>query len=223
MGARSVAAVISTSLLVGATSACTPNKSAPVGRPSSATISAGASNQPRATPTVPGFSPAQAVSSLASTPPTAADPSAVAYVRYLNPRYRFGVDVPATFVAGVPPDNGDGQMFTSLDRRASLAAWGEHNVFGDIPVDVETRLVSDLQQMSGAVTYKSIVGSVVVVSGTYPDHDGTTVLYARTVVDSDDEYTLWWTYPVADKGLYDPQVEHTANSFRTRLPGNYPL
>ena len=68
--------------------------------------------------------------------------------------------------------------------------------------------------MSGTVTYKSIVGSVVVVSGTYPDHNGTTVLYARTVVGSSTEDTLWWTYPVADKGLYDTQVVHTASAFR---------
>jgi hypothetical protein len=92
-------------------------------------------------------------------------------------------------------------------------------VFDDHPARVEANLVSELQTMSGTVTYESIVGSVVVVSGTYPFHNGTTVLYARTVVGSDTEYTLWWTYPVADKDVYDSQVEHTANSFRTGLPG----
>ena len=151
-----------------------------------------------------------------------AAPSAVSYVRFLNPRFRFGVDVPAGFVPDRPPDNGDGQAFTSVDARASVAAWGGYNVLQDTTARTEANLVAEIQKMSGTVTYKSIVGSVVVVSGTYPDHNATTVLYTRTVVDPDTEYGLRWTYPVTDKGLYDSQVEHTANSFRTGLPGGPP-
>lgn len=133
----------------------------------------------------------------------------------MNPRYGFLAEVPATFIAGRPPDNDDGQAFTSLDGRATVAVFGSNNVLGnDNPVLVEANLVTDLQSMNGTVTYKNIAGSVVVVSGTYPDPNGTTVLYARTVVGAGSEDTLWWTYPVADKGVYDAQVVHTASAFR---------
>jgi hypothetical protein len=201
--------------LFGAVAACTPNKTvASGGRSFSASTVPGAARVTSPGSAEPVTSSIATVTSPAPARPTSSAPSAVSYIRYGNPRYGFFADVPATFVAGRPPDNGDGQAFTSVDGRATITVSGINNVLDDNPVLVEANLVSDLQSMNGTVTYKNIAGSVVVISGTYPDHNGTTVLYARTVVGAGSEDTLWWTYPVADKGVYDPQVVHTASTFR---------
>lgn len=211
---RLVALAIMCSLL-GAVAACTPNKKVASGGPSSsASTVPGAAKVTSPNSAEPATSSMATLTNSAPARPTSSAPSAVPYVQYVNPRYGFLAEVPATFIAGRPPDNGDGQDFRSLDGRATITVSGINNALDDNPVLVEDWLVTALQSMNGTVTYKNIAGSVVVVSGTYPDPNGTMVLYARTVVGAGSEDTLWWTYPVADKGVYDAQVVHTASAFR---------
>jgi hypothetical protein len=168
----------------------------------------------------PGATPSPTGTPAAPTTPTAKPTPAsttpvVFYTPYNNARYGFTSDVPSSFHAASPPEDGDGLSYTG--GRASLAVFGNNNVNGDSPAKVQSELVADVARANGTVTYKAISGTVVVVSATEPLPAGSTVVYTRVVVGPGSENTMRWSYPAAETKVYDPQVMHTIIDFH---PGN---
>jgi len=185
---------------------------------SAAPVSSGAA------PTSPGAAPSTTSTSTTSpspTPTVTAKPSptstvpVVFYTPYSNARYGFTADIPASFKATAPPEDGDGLGYTG--GRATLAVFGSNNVNGDSPAKVESELVAAVTKAGGKVTYKAISGNIVAVSGTESLAGGSTVVYTRTVVGVGSENTMRWSYPAGEVRTYDPQVMHTIIDFH---PGN---
>jgi serine/threonine-protein kinase len=48
---------------------------------------------------------------------------------YINGRFGAAADVPADWVGGEQPDNGDGLQFLSPNGEATLTVWGSFNLF----------------------------------------------------------------------------------------------
>jgi hypothetical protein len=240
---RRALAAVALLTLAGAATACTSSspRATPSGSPvassaSPVTSSLDATAPPDSAPassapdsssapasTSPAASPNATTSPTASTsnaaPTTKPSPSSttpvVFFTPYNNARYGFTSDVPSSFHAASPPEDGDGLSFTS--GRATLAVFGSNNVNGDSAAKVQSELVATVAKANGTVTYKAISGSVAVVSATEPLTAGSTVVYTRVVVGPGSENTMRWSYPATEIRVYDPQVMHTIIDFH---PGN---
>jgi eukaryotic-like serine/threonine-protein kinase len=178
-------------------------------RPASA---ASASTLPRVVKLRPS-SPVTASSprSLPPSPsPSNRESAPPGYNAYANPRYGFTALWPSSFRAQPPPEDGDGQDWTSPDGQVLLAAYGTNNVLNYSPEQDEA---ADARLMS--VAYVNISGDIVTVSGY--TNNGRTIVYQRDVVGPGSIDTLYWSYPVSQKAQLDAAVTQTALTFQ---PGN---
>jgi eukaryotic-like serine/threonine-protein kinase len=152
----------------------------------------------------PGSSlpPSPSPSSRGNAPP--------GYSEYANPRYGFTALRPSSFRGQPPPEDGDGQAWTSPDGQVLLAAYGAKNVLNYSPAQDEA---ADARLMS--VVYANISGDIVTVSGY--TNNGRTIVYQRDVVGPGSIDTLYWSYPVNQKAQLDAAVTQTALTFQ---PGN---
>jgi len=150
-------------------------------------------------------------SSLPSSPSPGSRGSATpGYNGYANPRYGFTTLWPSSFRAQPPPENGDGQAWTSPDGQALLAAYGSNNVLNYSPKQDEA---ADARLLS--VVYANISGDIVTVSGY--KNGGRTIVYQRDVVGPGSIDTLYWSYPASQKAQWNGAVTLTALTFQ---PGN---
>ena len=117
---------------------------------------------------------------------------------------------PSSFRAQPPPENGDGQTWTSPDGQALLAVYGTDNVLGYSPAQDEA---ADARLLS--VAYVDISGDIVTVSGY--KNGGHTIVYQRDVVGPGSIDTLYWSYPADQKAQWNAAVTRTAQTFQ---PGN---
>ena len=132
------------------------------------------------------------------------------YNEYVNPRYGFTALLPSSFRAQPPPEDGDGQAWTSPDGQVLLAAYGTNNVLNYSPEQDEA---ADARFLS--VVYVNISGDIVTVSGY--QNNGRTIVYQRDVVGPGSIDTLYWSYPANQKAQWDAAVTLTALTFQ---PGN---
>jgi eukaryotic-like serine/threonine-protein kinase len=132
------------------------------------------------------------------------------YNGYANPRYGFTTLWPSSFRAQPPPEDGDGQAWTSPDGQVLLAAYGANNVLNYSPKQDEA---ADARLLS--VVYANISGDIVTVSGY--KNSGRIIVYQRDVVGPGSIDTLYWSYPASQKAQWDAAVTLTALTFR---PGN---
>jgi serine/threonine-protein kinase len=150
-------------------------------------------------------------SSLPSSPspgnPGSAPPG---YDEYANPRYGFTTLWPSSFRAQPPPEDGDGQAWTSPDGQVLLSAYGTNNVLDYSPKQDEA---ADARLLS--VVYANVSGDIVTVSGY--KNGGRTIVYQRDVVGPGSIDTLYWSYPANQKAQWDAAVTLTALAFQ---PGN---
>ncbi|HEY6313577.1 MAG TPA: serine/threonine-protein kinase [Streptosporangiaceae bacterium] len=146
--------------------------------------------------------PSPSPSSRGSAPP--------GYNEYANPRYGFTALRPSSFRAQPPPEDGDGQAWTSPDGQVLLAAYGTNNVLNYSPEQDEA---ADARLLS--VVYVNISGDIVTVSGY--TNNGRTIVYQRDVVGPGSIDTLYWSYPANQKAQLDTAVTQTALTFQ---PGN---
>jgi len=162
--------------------------------------------QPKQRSTAPVTSRSQ---SAPSPSPSASGKRSTApgYDQYANPRYGFTVLRPSTFRAQPPPEDGDGQGWTSPDGQVLFSAYGANNVFNYSPGQDEA---ADAHGVS--VVYININGNVVTVSG-YKD-SGRTIVYQRDVVGPGAIDTLYWSYPANQKALWNAAVTLTALTFQ---------
>ncbi len=159
------------------------------------------------------------VSATASSPGSSLPPSpspgsqgsaAPGYNQYANPRYGFTALWPSSFKAQPPPEDGDGQAWTSPDGQVLLAAYGTNNVLNYSPGQDEA---ADGRLLS--VVYANISGDIVTVSGY--KNSGRTIVYQRDVVGPGSIDTLSWSYPANQKAQWNATVTLTALTFK---PGN---
>jgi eukaryotic-like serine/threonine-protein kinase len=132
------------------------------------------------------------------------------YYEYANPRYGFTAFWPSSFRAQPPPEDGDGQAWTSPDGQVLLAVYGTNNVLNYSPKQDE---VADASLLS--VVYVNISGDIVTVSGY--KNGGRTIVYERDVVGPGSIDTLYWSYPTNQKAQWNAAVTLTALTFQ---PGN---
>jgi hypothetical protein len=142
-------------------------------------------------------------------PPPKKDTSAI-YDVYNNSRYGYSVSYPTSFIPGEPPDNNDGQKFTSKDGTAELIVYGSNNVFGDT---VEALYNNELNSVPGDVAYKKIKDNWYVVSWV----DGNRIYYTKKFAGPGAENTLIISYPQSQKNAYDEIVTYVSQTF---YPGN---
>jgi serine/threonine-protein kinase len=154
-------------------------------------------------------------SSLGSSLPPSPSPGSrgsapPGYDEYANPRYGFTALWPSSFRAQPPPEDGDGQEWTSPDGQVLLSAYGTNNVLDYSPGQDEA---ADARLLS--VVYANISGDIVTVSGY--KNNGRTIVYQRDVVGPGSIDTLYWSYPANQKAQWDAAVTLTALTFQ---PGN---
>ncbi len=131
---------------------------------------------------------------------------------YLNGRFGFSVDVPASFKSKPPPLNGDGLGFVSKDKTAEISIYGHNITFhhmsskslADDAREYE-ELASDLR-----ITYRQIAPSAYTLSGVSGDR----IVYIHAVKTCKGEAAaiLRVEYPQADKLQFDPLIAHMAGT-----------
>lgn len=134
---------------------------------------------------------------------------------YLNRRFGFRIDYPASLESGRPPDDGAGQEFHSVDGKVSLAVQA-HFLQG--PSDtLEARWQKALNAYGGAITYKKKGKDWYVISGVLPNGFE---YYLKFAVQGGNWASFEITYPHAERARCDPWVEQMAKSFIPFLPGD---
>ena len=134
---------------------------------------------------------------------------AISYDTYTNPRFGFSILYP-TFLSPQPePENGDGRIFKGENEEMSVFA--SYNVLDD---SIEKLFKECKSNYIGTVSYAVQKDNWFVVSGT--DEEGT-ILYRKTILTNDIEYTVNLIYPKAKKQLYDGIVEKVTKSFNVGL------
>ena len=131
---------------------------------------------------------------------------------YRNDRYGFSVDIPSGFKAENPPDNGDGQAFTSSNGRSTLSVYG--HLFVDVAGLVEDEREQETMSEEGGmrITYRQVSSRATTFSGL----KGETIVYrhaintckntASAIIDAE--------YPASEKARFDTIITHMAASLR---------
>ncbi len=141
---------------------------------------------------------------LALVLPASAEPQADPYH---NARFGFSLAVPAGFVAGEPPVNGDGLTFTQRSGTAVLKAWGWNNALLE---STRQALHRTRAECGHPIAYQKLGGNWFVLSWT----DGRTISYHKTFLGPGSGASFLLTYPVARKTAFDPIVARLERSFR---------
>ncbi len=134
------------------------------------------------------------------------------WLLYQNPRFGSVIPVPPGLLPLRPPDNGDGQAFSSADGKVRLIVYGAFNVDGNN--NVEVRWKDALVEPGRTLTYKRKTESWYLVSGFTQDGVG---FYERFTANA--KYCSGWslTYPQAEDQKYGPWVERIAKGYDARL------
>jgi serine/threonine-protein kinase len=127
---------------------------------------------------------------------------------YHNTRFGVTADAPAEWTMGVAPENNDGRVFVSPDKRAEIIISGIFAV-SSRGEEIASRLAPNEGE---TVTYKKRGSASVVVSGIKGDK----IFYRKSMLSCHD--TIWndlsIEYPASEKAKYDALVAHVASSLR---------
>ena len=128
---------------------------------------------------------------------------------YVNERFGSTADVPATWQAGTPPENGDGLEFTSPDGQASIIVSGILNIDDTLDEAFASR---ETPFDGETVTYRHRDKRGLVVSGT----KGELIFYRKSILSCHDQ--VWNSvsieYPATQKKAFDAIVTHVAGSLK---------
>lgn len=143
---------------------------------------------------------------------------AISYRRYVNPRFKYGIDYPTFLIAGRESDNGSGRKFTSLDKNSELTVYGmsAYATIDGEKLSVRKALEDEIgnrRQQGDKVTYRSSGDNWLVISGYRRDK----VFYFKMIIDEDNAKSFELIYPTRDKTYYDKIVKHVAWSFKNTL------
>jgi hypothetical protein len=127
---------------------------------------------------------------------------------YCNPRFRFCIDYPSSFVAQTPPENGDGRTFKSKDGLVKMLVYGSNN---SLMEKLETRFKAEsISSDTRKVTYKLFKPDYFVLSGI----ENKNVFYQKVLFKNDEYKTFLILYPIVQNKIYDPITTKIAASFR---------
>jgi hypothetical protein len=131
---------------------------------------------------------------------------------YRNERFGFELTYPsAVFEPGEVPDAGQGMIFTSRDGAARLLVSAGRNETGET-LRSYRRFVLSKSYPGARIEYAPVRGSWFVLSGA----NGDTMFYERITFRCAGKAIYGWqmTYPIAERGIYDPIVEAIHRSYR---------
>lgn len=153
------------------------------------------------------------LSALAIVLLTGAGFSADDWKRYLNPRYGYGVDIPASFAAIREADNGDGGTSRSDDGQATLAVWGGNLLLDTLASDVQNRIQGAVAE-EWEISYQKITNRWASWSG---EREGR-IFYARAILLCHDDEAGYFQlqYPVERRDEFDAIVKRLVKGF-TRI------
>lgn len=129
---------------------------------------------------------------------------------YSNPRYGFTCQIPADYAAGSPPDNGDGQSFTSPDGTVRVLCYGSNASVSPSAASAFDSDVASAIADGSRVTYKHLSGPTYTISGFSRSGE---IFYTRTVWGMGSVDTLSWTYPQAKQSEVQADLERSASGF----------
>lgn len=132
------------------------------------------------------------------------------WATYSNARFGTTADYPVSLLSlrDLTPDNGDGQVFHTEDRRARLTIWGARNAEGD-----SAQSYLGKYGTQDAVSYRRVTARYYVVSGTRESD----IFYERCNFSAKPDGIidcLNVTYPAQDKAAWDPIVARLSESLR---------
>ena len=130
------------------------------------------------------------------------------YNYYSNPRYGFSVKYPSNFTKDNPADNGDGQVFWSIDKNFKMSVYGSDypSVSGLSIKAIYKEYISKYDQ----VTYKVFKSDWFIISGYNKDK----IFYLKSFVGNKSQYTVLLEYPTSEKIKYDDIVTIISKSFK---------
>jgi len=132
---------------------------------------------------------------------------------YENARFGTTIEYPDRFVAGKPPENGDGLSFSSADG-SSFSVWGSHNSLDHNLAQQEAFFRKILQEDGAIITYRASRENWFVLSGTQGDK----TFYVRELLSNRNNTRLIHgfkiVYPSRLDKAYDPIVTRMSHSLR---------
>ncbi|MBY0547274.1 MAG: hypothetical protein K2W95_08260 [Candidatus Obscuribacterales bacterium] len=140
------------------------------------------------------------------------------YRRYVNPRFKYGIDYPDFLVAGEESDNADGCKFSSKDDEAELIVYGQ-SVYGTVDGTAWTlsslrdEALAHRKQDGDRVTYQNRGPTWCVLSGLSGDQ----IFYFKMMIDDEKVKAFEFRYPARKKNFYDPIVVRIVRSFKNTL------
>jgi hypothetical protein len=128
------------------------------------------------------------------------------WTTYVNDRFGIRLDFPPdVFEPEPPPENGDGRGFRG--ENAALQVLGFHNVDGDTPQSIKSRL-ADAEGYED-VTYSPSGDSWLVISGFRGDR----IFYEKYFFSGGIVSVLGLEFPAEEKPFFAPLIERMEDSF----------
>lgn len=130
--------------------------------------------------------------------------------RYVNPRFGFGVDIPAGFGADGPaPFAGEGKRFVAENGRSTITAWGAPAQGAQFMAETSARIAA-AEAEGWAITYRSETPDWASWTGTRGGH----VFYVKALLVCNGTQTanVRLDYPAIDLGVFDPVIDRLGQS-----------
>ena len=132
------------------------------------------------------------------------------WTTYRNDRFGTAIEYPSRFRPGRPPDNNDGQSFTSPDG-AALSVWASFNAL-EHELAGHEQFIRDAADAKDHITYRASGSNWFVLSGTRDDR----IFYQRYLFSHRSEVINAFeiSYPAALAASYGPVVTRMSKSLR---------
>jgi hypothetical protein len=137
------------------------------------------------------------------------------WTTYVNPRFGTRAEVPLTgFSADRPPENGDGQSWTSTDGESRISVYGSFMVVADTFQGYREFTLNTARKDGVTITYSAGTNSWFAYSGT----QGSAIVYMKALLSNDCAppivHHIYLQYPAAHRIRYDMIVTRMAKSLR---------
>lgn len=164
--------------------------------------------------------PSRSESSNPITPnsPIRIDENNIHYNTYKNIRFGFEIPYPNELLQGQgEPENGDGQVFLSSNRKAVLAA--NATLMASDEFEGENAKLDALSNSDESVkiTYRRRRNDFFVISGF--QNNGNTIFYLRRHNGEGCSKGFLFTYPVSERAVWDKVVTKISLRFNPNSPG----
>ena len=143
------------------------------------------------------------------------------WTTYVNPRFGTRAEVPLNkFHADRPPENGDGQSWTSVDGEGRISVYGSYLVVADTLQGYREFSLNTARKDGVAITYSAGGRNWFSYSGT----QGSVIVYMKALLSKDCDppivHHIYLRYPAAQREGYDAIVARMAKSLRAGRAGD---